>query len=837
MINHHHFDVNECLKELKHYLPAQAPLKDFIHHNTLHAFQHLPFHEAMQQASEMFGHKVYLSIDEYRQHYKNGRISEQSITNALSNIQSNESVDVWLQRLHQKTYDTNLHNRVGQLRALWGNSYKINLDKFTHPTLFRLLNHYLDQGISMHQFPVHPDGFIASIREMQKHSYISIFKTERARLLFEHSDIDIKYLLDLLVGDERLFEAYLFDQQFAHPGWSGMVSVLEDQPVSLYDRRQISLKELIKFELLLEIDGLDSKFGESWKPLKSAVAIIPESIFKKTAYSELSEVLAIWQEAFEWTYYNEVLNGLQNKRAISTPKKEVSFHALFCIDDRECSFRRHIESIDPQADTYGTPGFFNVDFYFQPENGKFHTKVCPAPLSPKHLIKEAESHIKKGSDMHFTKHTHSLISGWLISQTLGFWSALKLFANIFKPGLSPATSYSFRHMDKQGKLSIEHQAGSENVDGLQVGFTIEEMADRVEGLLKSIGLYNIGDTLIYAVGHGASSINNTHYAGYDCGACSGRPGSVNARVISYMGNHPEVRKILKAKGLKIHDNARFIGALHDTTRDEIEFYDISQLSEAQKKAHNKHAEDFRLALDRNAKERSRRFILLNTKRDASVVHEKVKLRSVSLFEPRPELNHATNSLCIVGDRQLSYGLFLDRRAFLNSYNAKSDPEGQYLLPILNAVAPVCGGINLEYYFSRTDNFKLGAGTKLPHNVMGLIGVANGTDGDLRTGLPWQMVEVHEPMRLLCVVEHYPEVILDVLSKNHATEQWFLNQWIHLVAIHPDHGTNYLYQQKSFKQLELTNQETPETSKILEILEENDDNLPVYLIKENHDITA
>jgi hypothetical protein len=58
-----------------------------------------------------------------------------------------------------------------------------------------------------------------------------------------------------------------------------------------------------------------------------------------------------------------------------------------------------------------------------------------------------------------------------------------------------------------------------------------------------------------------------------------------------------------------------------------------------------------------------------------------------------------------------------------------------------------------------------------------------------------------------------------------------------VAIHPDHGTNYLYQQKSFKQLELTNQETPETSKILEILEENDDNLPVYLIKENHDITA
>ena len=28
---------------------------------------------------------------------------------------------------------------------------------------------------------------------------------------------------------------------------------------------------------------------------------------------------------------------------------------------------------------------------------------------------------------------------------------------------------------------------------------------------------------------------------------------------------------------------------------------------------------------------------------------------------------------------------------------------------------------------------MGAGTKLPHNVMGLIGVANSSDGDLRPG--------------------------------------------------------------------------------------------------------
>ncbi len=44
-----------------------------------------------------------------------------------------------------------------------------------------------------------------------------------------------------------------------------------------------------------------------------------------------------------------------------------------------------------------------------------------------------------------------------------------------------------------------------------------------------------------------------------------------------------------------------------------------------------------------------------------------------MFEPRPELGHGTNSLCIVGSRDLTKGLFLDRRAFLNSYDYSTDP--------------------------------------------------------------------------------------------------------------------------------------------------------------------
>ena len=63
--NHNNYHEHEVLHDLKHYLPAQAPLKDFIHHNTLHAFQNLKWDTAIRKAEKMFGYKVSLSLDEY----------------------------------------------------------------------------------------------------------------------------------------------------------------------------------------------------------------------------------------------------------------------------------------------------------------------------------------------------------------------------------------------------------------------------------------------------------------------------------------------------------------------------------------------------------------------------------------------------------------------------------------------------------------------------------------------------------------------------------------------------------------------------------------------------
>src|SRR5205823_12201589 len=157
--------------------------------------------------------------------------------------------------------------------------------------------------------------------------------------------------------------------------------------------------------------------------------------------------------------------------------------------------------------------------------------------------------------------------------------------------------------------------------------------------------------------------------------------------------------------------------------------------------------------ERNAHERCRRFQSAPLTISFEEARKHVEERAEDLAQVRPEWGHATNALCVVGRRSRTRGLFLDRRAFLTSYDPTQDDEDCTVLTrLLQAAVPVCAGISLEYYFSYTDNPGYGSGSKLPHNITALLGVMDGAASDLRTGLPWQMVEIHEPVRLLFVVE-------------------------------------------------------------------------------------
>lgn len=797
--------IAQCVAQVARWVPHQGPLKDFIHHNTLHAFQNYPFHEGCLRASRLYGSWTFFPLAVYRELHDKGEIG----TDALESVVRTSSLPVarqiradhpqsqWVAQLLSDRWGqyqpTQAVSKAG-LHSRWRSVHGLKLDHRIHPKLFRLLGQYLDQGIAMWEPPHSARTLLGFVKDLAENSLLPLrpWSNSNVRFLLElpAEEIVERVLQRFLgVGQERQYERYLLEMCLAHPGWSGMAQEIESHPEYLLEHRSISLLELCAVELIAEYAYVSLDLGENFPvlidPQNPALPPLPYEDEYSLESPLPEQVAQLLQQAFEKSYQFRLVATLErhNKERFHGTESDApsKVQAFFCLDDREGSIRRHLEAQDPDIETFGFAGFFGVDCMFQGVDDAFPSKHCPAPLHPKHLIRELRKDSRrdtKSMRLHEVHdHSHTLVRGFVVSQTLGLWSAVKLALSIFRPSLNPLASSSLQKVDTDSTLEI-HDSESEHYHG----YSYREMAERVERVLLSSGLASRPlAPLIVFVGHGSSSVNNPYFAAYDCGACSGRGGGPNARAVALMGNNPEVRTLLRERGLEIPDTTHFLGALHDTTRDEMQYYDLNALPESHRGRFEELRDHFERAVALNAKERCGRFATLSPKIDPREAILAVRRRSVSIFEPRPELNHATNAACIVGRRRLTKGIYLNRRVFLNSYDPTIDPEAEILASILAAVVPVCGGINLEYYFSRMDPQVYGSGSKLPHNIQGLVGVINGTEGDLLTGLPTQMTEVHDPLRMLFVIEQTPFLTQKAVESNPAIHQWVDNEWIRLLC--------------------------------------------------------
>lgn len=811
------FNLSAAIEHIAHWLPIQGPLKDFIHHNTLHAVQEHPFHEGVAIAARIFGARSYLPLADYQKRYQQGRIDDAAIDWAIGQsapyIKDAEAFRRALFAQDHRSHYPPVSLANHGIRNAWLTRLEVDLNALVHPVLFRLLANFLDQGISRWTLPQEGERFWHCLWRLVHNSLLPLYpfnEPEVRALLLEKPEQVILACLDKIVGDENLYEQYLLEMLLAHPGWAGMVRLVEQNPQSLLARREISLQELIAAELACELAFLHLKKGSQFpniaaEPKSSVIPLLNDPHFKP----KIPLRLKVWHEAMEWSLHAELLKALKTEPPARAADGTPSAQALFCIDDRECSLRRHLEELDPSVETFGAAGFFGIDFLYQGLDDVFPVAQCPVIIQPKHLVREAhltEAPDKKkngGELQHLHVKTHSLFRGWLYTQTLGIGYAIRLAWNVFRPGGSLPNIRKLSEVKGHTHLHLLRESDTPTADGRMLGFSCEEMADRIESLLRNIGLTRHFAPIVVVVAHGSSSVNNPHFAAYDCGACSGKPGAPNARAFAWMANHEAVRSLLRERGIDIPGTTRFIAAMHNTSRDEITYFDEYLLEQQPVSGLKAFQDTMARALERNALERCRWFELAPQNQDPKAAHEHVKGRSASIFEPRPEYNHSNNLYCIVGKRALSRDLFMDRRAFLHSYDPDTDPQGGILARILNAVIPVCGGINLEYLFSRVDNSVYGAGTKLPHNVIGLLGVANGVEGDLRTGLPNQMIEVHEPARLLVVIEQSRAIIDQALIQIGALREWLDNDWVRFVSLEPDSRELYFYRAQGWQRIELT----------------------------------
>lgn len=521
----------------------------------------------------------------------------------------------------------------------------------------------------------------------------------------------------------------------------------------------------------------------------------------------------LFHMAFERRFRVQALDALavHNRGRAAVRVESPRFQSVYCIDTREESFRRHLEDVCPSAETFGAAGFFGVAMYYKGVADAHFQALCPIVVRPKNYVVEevvyslsesnrVRSHARKQlatASHRFHIGSRSLAGGALLAAGVGVMATVPLVARV----LFPLTTSRIRRAvgsvvapPPVTRLRLERLTEAPGDAGDAIGYSVKEMADVGERILNEIGVRSGFSRLMFFFGHGSFCLNNPHKSCYDCGACSGSAGGPNARALAAMLNDRRVRTLLVERGIAIPDHTVFVGGMHNTATDTMSYFDLDQLPRS-------HIADFEFARDQfdaacqlNAQERCRRFYSapLDISPTDAVWH--VENRTEDLAQTRPEFGNASNAMCVVGRRSRTRGLYLDRRSFLVSYDPTIDDEESTILGrILGAVVVVCSGINLQYFFSYIDPSNWGAGTKLPHNITSLLGVMDGAMSDLRTGLPWQGVEIHEPVRLLMVIEATPAALEKIMTRNAAVGNILRNGWMQLALMDPDTAELKLYQ--------------------------------------------
>jgi uncharacterized protein YbcC (UPF0753/DUF2309 family) len=921
------------IDRLAHLLPAQGPISIFIHHNTLHAFEHLPFEEAVEHAATRLAREPYLAESRYRDKLASGRIRSKDV-DALLVEQLGASaaedvagvgprLDLWravvlhgippakgreLSWILEETealarFRTDLpasarsvavavrettggpDDERQAVRRLWNACleavrragdppppvpdtpvrhrdwllavHDLDTDAWIHPPLIRFLAGYLDQGLAQWSMPGRDLGIHGCFLELYRSS-LAAHCGRWARTLpalaaddsaASRSAVDsIAHSLAQLGVAADECEAYLSGELLALRGWAGIVRQIEERPDRVPARDlAVTLRGYLAVRLLFQRAALDEavrqlSFGGSvaalreWlrtqRPAPSPPTAIerawplfhvaqlcgldPSIVEQWTPRhvceleSELGRIDAVrcrrvLHQAFERAIRHRLYDALVCHRPHSSAGP-ASFQAIFCIDEREESFRRHLEEVEPACETLSTAGFFNVAMYHEAVTDAHPRPLCPVVIRPEHYVAEIDA----GPDrfMHHTRRLHRRAAGFLgynvhlgsrlpvrgavLMTAFGWLALVPLVLRVIFPWLSSRwrriqqTPFSARRT----RLQVDRTHDAPPI-GTYSGFTVREMADIVRRVIEELGVRDRLSPLVLVIGHGSVSLNNPHESAHDCGACGGGRGGPNARAFAHMANDPRVRHLLATEGLSIDGATWFVGGQRNTCNNEVTFFDADRIPEALRPLFERAVSAIETTRRREAHERCRRFDGVPHWYPPAAALAHVQGRADDLAQPRPEYGHATNAFCIVGRRLRTRGLFLDRRAFLVSYDPTRDDDGAILARILAAVVPVVAGISLEYYFGYVDPTGYGCGTKLPHNVTSLLGVMDGAQSDLRTGLPWQMVEIHEPTRLAMVVEGPRDRLQRVVAGNPAIERLVRNRWIWLACL--DAGSDTLYE--------------------------------------------
>ena len=518
----------------------------------------------------------------------------------------------------------------------------------------------------------------------------------------------------------------------------------------------------------------------------------------------------LWLCAYENNYKQGIYSALLNNHAQGTwanretrPKAQL----IFCMDDREESIRRHLETLSPEFETIGAAGVFGLPNNFKSLDAKKTIKLAQPVVIAVHQLHEVcdksvdANHIKKHQSRYkkisaFKNLTSQGLRQSVLKSTLAlpllfpiglsalvgrnfFPSRYQRFSSDIEKSLSSPVKTRIRY---DADTIIDEPSAAQN----QIGLSNTEKVEKVAAFLKLTGYTQGYSRLVVLIAHSSKQVNNPHILAYGCGACSGRFGGPNARTFVGIANEPAIRALLrKDHDIDIPSDCWLVAAEHDTTSDIIAWFDSDLIPDSHQQEYQHMQTQVTQAARLSAQERCRRFASVSDNVTDIQAYKHVQDRAASPSQPRAELGHQGCAAAFIGRRSMHQGVSWDRRIFMVSYDPFNDPEGEMLEAQLLGNGVVGVGIAMDYYFSSIQNGYLGSGNKATHNIAGNFGVMNGTSSDLKTGLARQMTELHEPMRLLVIVEAPLKTVEAIYQRQADIKNLIDNQWIIIAVKNPE----------------------------------------------------
>ena len=503
----------------------------------------------------------------------------------------------------------------------------------------------------------------------------------------------------------------------------------------------------------------------------------------------------VWQVALEVGYQRTLVRKLTQVAITSTPVQNVAVQAAFCIDVRSEPMRRALESASPDIQTIGFAGFFGLPVAYTPLATQARRPQLPGLLAPgaevtDHMVSSGTAAQGEDAALQNDARRARLDRFGLTDQ----WLAASRW---------PGAAFSFveaagiGYLSKLGKwlLPAKDARARDDLDGLPAryrplcrpqiaGLDLDNKISVAGKVLHAMGLDRNLAPLVLLVGHGSQSSNNAHAAALDCGACCGQTGEVNARSLALLLNEAAVRTGLQDQGITIPQETSFVAALHNTTTDQIEGFDLDLLPPTSRAHWDRLQSVFAHAGDHVRRERAPQ-LGLDPKAAQRELLDQLISRANDGAQTRPEWGLAGNAAFVIAPRKRTLGAVLEGRSFLHDYDASQDTDGSVLELLMTAPMLVTHWINWQYNASTCDPIHLGSGNKVLHNVVGgHIGVFEGNGGDLRIGLSRQSLHdgkrwMHEPLRLTVVIDASQQAIETVIGKHPVVQQLLDNGWLYL----------------------------------------------------------